>query len=175
MLTQDNHKHRPQVRVGLERRQCCIRWDQKGIEYIELLKPSEKVNTIRYRLQMINLNHALTEMWPEWARRQEKSDSNARQLSIKRNESGQRHHFYICLGTLAPPAVLTTLILFWLLPLVFIDFLRTLNETLQQLQICRKMSWWMDHFKKCKVFPWRHHNLPDRWTKCVASDGAYFE
>ena len=37
--------------------------------YHELLKPGETVNTNRYRQQMINLNHALIEKRPEWARR----------------------------------------------------------------------------------------------------------
>ena len=37
--------------------------------YFELLKPGETVNTERYRQQIINLNHALIEKRPEWARR----------------------------------------------------------------------------------------------------------
>ena len=47
----------------------CVWWDQKGVVYHELLKPGETVNTNRYRQQMINLNHALIEKRPEWARR----------------------------------------------------------------------------------------------------------
>ena len=43
--------------------------DQKGAVYHELLKPGETVNTNRYRQQMINLNQALIEKRPEWARR----------------------------------------------------------------------------------------------------------
>ena len=42
---------------------------QCGVVYFELLKPSETVNTDRYRQQIINLNHALIENRPEWARR----------------------------------------------------------------------------------------------------------
>jgi len=37
--------------------------------YYEPLKPDEAVNAQRYRQQMINLNHALIEIRPEWARR----------------------------------------------------------------------------------------------------------
>ena len=37
--------------------------------YFELLKPGETVNADRYRQQIINLNHALIEKWPESARR----------------------------------------------------------------------------------------------------------
>ncbi|KAL6254101.1 hypothetical protein P5V15_014721 [Pogonomyrmex californicus] len=47
----------------------CVWWDQSGIVYYELLKPGETVNTQRYRQQVINLNHALIERRPEWARR----------------------------------------------------------------------------------------------------------
>ena len=37
--------------------------------YHELLKPGETLSTVRYRQQMVNLNHALIEMRPEWATR----------------------------------------------------------------------------------------------------------
>ena len=47
----------------------CIRWDQCGVVYFELLKSGETVNTDCYRQQIINLNHALIEKRPEWARR----------------------------------------------------------------------------------------------------------
>ena len=47
----------------------CVWWDQKGVVYHEFLKPGETVNTDCYRQQMINLNHALIEKRPEWARR----------------------------------------------------------------------------------------------------------
>ena len=42
---------------------------EKGLLYYELLKPGETVNAGRYRQQLINLNHALIEKRPEWARR----------------------------------------------------------------------------------------------------------
>ena len=47
----------------------CVWWDQKGVVYHELRKTGETVNSDRYRQQMINLNHALIEKRPEWARR----------------------------------------------------------------------------------------------------------
>ena len=47
----------------------CVWWDQCGVVYFDLLKPGETVNTDRYRQQIINLNHALIEKRPEWARR----------------------------------------------------------------------------------------------------------
>ena len=45
----------------------CIWWDQKGVVYHKLLEPGETINTIFYYQQMMNLNHALIEKWPEWA------------------------------------------------------------------------------------------------------------
>ena len=51
------------------KRILCVWWDQCGVMYFELLKPGETVNTDRYRQQIINLNHALIEKRPEWARR----------------------------------------------------------------------------------------------------------
>ena len=45
-------------------------WDQKGVIYYELLKPSETVNTNRYQQQMIDLHRALQEKRPDYRRRQ---------------------------------------------------------------------------------------------------------
>ena len=42
---------------------------EKGLLYYELLKPGETVDAGRFRQQLINLNHALIEKRPEWARR----------------------------------------------------------------------------------------------------------
>lgn len=50
----------------------CIWWDMKGVLYYEMLKPGETVTSERYRQQIINLNHALIEKRPEWARRKVK-------------------------------------------------------------------------------------------------------
>ena len=50
----------------------CVWWDQSGIVYCKLLEPGKTINAQRYHQQMINLNHALIEKQPEWAKRQEK-------------------------------------------------------------------------------------------------------
>ena len=57
-----------------------------------------------------------------------KSDFAAWQRPMTYSESGQRHHFWTWLGTLAPPIVLTRLDRFGL-PLVFIDVSRTFHKT----------------------------------------------
>jgi Transposase. len=47
----------------------CIRWDQSGIVYYELLEPGKTVNAQHNHQQMINFNHALIEKRAEWAKR----------------------------------------------------------------------------------------------------------
>ena len=52
-----------------------VRNEERGtwnVIYYELLKPGEKVNTERYRQQMIDLNQALREKRPEYQKRQHK-------------------------------------------------------------------------------------------------------
>ena len=50
----------------------CVWWDQKGVVYYELLKPSETVNTKRYQQQLIDLNRSLLKKRPEYQKRQHK-------------------------------------------------------------------------------------------------------
>lgn len=59
-LIRGNHHHLQHV--------LCVWWDYKSAVYHELLKPGDTVNANRYRQQMINLNHALIEKRPEWAK-----------------------------------------------------------------------------------------------------------
>ena len=49
----------------------CIWWDQKGVLYYELLKPSETINGERYQTQLIRLKRAIAEKRPEYATRYE--------------------------------------------------------------------------------------------------------
>ena len=50
----------------------CIWWDQKGVIYYEMLKPSETMTGERYRSQLIRLKRALKEKRSEWADRHDK-------------------------------------------------------------------------------------------------------
>lgn len=50
----------------------CIWWDEKGVIYHELLKPSETITGDRYRLQLIRLNRVLKEKRSEWDNRHNK-------------------------------------------------------------------------------------------------------
>ena len=49
----------------------CI-WDQKGLVYYELLKPSDSITGDRYRLQLIRLSCALREKRLEYKQRHDK-------------------------------------------------------------------------------------------------------
>ena len=84
----------------------CVWWDQCGVVYFELLKPGETVNTDRCRQQIINLNHALIEKRPEWARRHVKvilQHDNA----PSHTASSEEHIKSIELGNIIAPAVLS--------------------------------------------------------------------
>ena len=49
----------------------CVRWDQEGVIYYELLKPGETVNAHRYQ-QLIKLHRALREKRPHYRKRHDK-------------------------------------------------------------------------------------------------------
>ena len=49
----------------------CVRRDQKGVLYYELLKPGETINGERYRTQLIRLKRAVAKKRPEYATRHE--------------------------------------------------------------------------------------------------------
>ena len=83
----------------------CVWWDQSGIVYYELLELSKTVNAQHYHQQMINLNHALIEKRPEWAKRHGKVillHDNA-PSHIK---TGERHLEITCMGHPSGPAVI---------------------------------------------------------------------
>ncbi|KAL6264203.1 hypothetical protein P5V15_004285 [Pogonomyrmex californicus] len=82
----------------------CVWWDQSGIVYYELFKPGETVNTQRYRQQMINLNHALIERRPEWARRHGKVI--LLQCAVSHSKTSERHLEIAWMGHPSAPAVL---------------------------------------------------------------------
>lgn len=152
----------------------CVWWDQKGVVYHELLKPGETVNTNRYRQQMINLNNALIEKRPEWARRHGKV--------ILLHDNAPAHK--------AKPVQETIKALGWeLLPHppyspdlapsdyhLFSSMGHALAE--QQLDSYEEVENWVSDWfaSKDEHFYWRGiHKLPERWSKCVESNGQYFE
>lgn len=152
----------------------CVWWDQKGVVYYELLKPGETVNTDRYRQQMINLSHALIEKRPEWAHRHAKV--------ILQHDNAPAHSARLSKETISS--------LGWeLLPHppyspdlapsdyhLFSSMGHSLAE--QHFNNFEDVRKWLDEWisNKDEAFFWNGiHKLPERWTKCVESEGQYFE
>ncbi|KAM8715776.1 hypothetical protein ACLKA7_002770 [Drosophila subpalustris] len=62
----------PRTNIHAAKVMLCIWWDQVGVIYYELLKPSESITGDRYRLQLMRLSQALREKRPQYAERHEK-------------------------------------------------------------------------------------------------------
>ncbi len=62
----------PRPNIHAAKVMLCIWWDQVGVIYYELLKPSETITGDRYRLQLMRLSRALREKRPQYAERHEK-------------------------------------------------------------------------------------------------------
>ena len=65
------------------------------------------VNAGRYRQQLINLNHALIEKRPEWARRQGRVKYAPRQRFVTHRQIDERNHQSARMGGPTPPALLS--------------------------------------------------------------------
>ena len=50
----------------------CIWWDQLGVVYYELLKPTETITGDRYRTQLMRLSRALKDKLPQYNERHDK-------------------------------------------------------------------------------------------------------
>lgn len=129
---------------------------------------------MRYRQQLINLNHALIEKRPQWARR------HGRVILLHDNASSNT----------AKSTKETIKALEWealphppyspdLAPSDYHLF-RSMAHGLadQHFANYEEVAKWLESWlaSKGEKFYWEGiHNLPDRWSKCVESDGAYFE
>lgn len=152
----------------------CVFWDQAGIIYYELLQPGETVNSDRYREQLIELNRKVKANRPEYDARQHKP--------IFLDDNAPPHR--------GRPAKETIELLEWdqlphaayspdLAPCdyhLFASMGHALAE--HHFNSHQEVKNWLDSWFAAKPaeFFWRGiHKLPERWTKCVASEGAYFE
>lgn len=144
------------------------------VVYHELLKPGETVNTIRYREQMVNLKRALDEKRPEWASRHAKV--------ILQHDNAPSHTAKLVRDTISTFG--------WeLLPhppyspdLAPSDYhlFSSMSHALSMktFENYEDVGKWLGDWtaSKDKHFFWKGiHELPERWKKCVASDGTYFE
>ena len=148
--------------------------DQKGVIYYELLKPGETVNIERYRQQMIDLNQALLEKRPEYQKRQHKVillHDNAPSRTAKPVKETIEAFSWEILSHAAysPDLAPSDYYLFALMGHALSDQHFTSYENVRK---------WLDDWfaSRERQFFWRGiHQLPDRWEKCIASDGQYFE
>jgi len=171
------------VNAGLiDLKMAILAWQTKNVEnhlknlmmLNEFLKPGETVNTDRYKQQLINLNRVLLEKRPEYQRRQHKV--------IFLHDNAPAH-------TAKPVKKLLSAMSWEVLShaayssdLALSDFhlFRSMAHGLakQQFKTYEEVKIWLDSWfssKEEKFFWDGIHNLPKRWEKCVASDGAYFE
>ena len=152
----------------------CVFWDQRGVIWYDLLKAGQTVTGERYQQQLAELNRVLLQKRPEYQQRQHKVillDDNApshrtratRELVESYNWESLTHAAYS--PDLAPSDFH-----------LFSSMGHALAE--QRFTSYEDVKKWLDDWfgSKDHQFYWRGiHKLPERWEKCVASDGDYFE
>lgn len=152
----------------------CVWWDQKGVIYYELLKPRETVNTERYQQQMINLNQALLQKRPIYQERRHKVillHDNAPSHSAKRTKETIQAFGWEILphAAYSPDLAPSDYYLFASMGHALAEQRFTSYEDVRKW-----LSAWFD--SKEEEFFWRGiHKLPERWEKCVDTEGQYFE
>ena len=152
----------------------CVWWDQKGVIYYELLKPGKTVNTERYRQQMIDLNQAFREKRPEYQKRQHKVillHDNAPSHTAKLIKETIKAFSWEILSHVAYSPYLAPSDYYF-----FASMGHALSD--QHFTSYENVRKWLDDWfaSKERQFFWPGiHQLPDRWEKCIASDGQYFE
>ena len=140
----------------------------------ELLKPGETVNTERYRQRMIDLNRALREKRPEYRKRQHKVillRDNAPSHTAKPVEETIEAFSWEILSHAAYSPELAPFDYY-----LFASMGHALSD--QRFTFYENVRKCLDDWfaSKERQFSWRGiHQLPDRWEKCIASDGQYFE
>ena len=145
-----------------------------NVIYYELLKPGETVNTERYRQQMIDLNQALREKRPEYQKRQQKvillHDNAPSHTAKPVKETIEAFSWEILSHTAySPDLAPSDYYLFASMGHALSDQHFTSYENVRKC-----LDGWFA--SKERQFSWRGiHQLPDRWEKCIASDGQYFE
>lgn len=152
----------------------CVFWDQRGMIWYELLKPGETIDGACYQRQLADLNSAIQQKRPEYADRRHKViflDDNpplrrtraTRELVESYDWEPLVHAAYS--PDLAPSDYH-----------LFSSMGHALSE--QRFNSHEEAKKWIDDWFAAKdgQFFWRGiHKLPERWEKCVDSDGYYFE
>lgn len=152
----------------------CIWWDQSGVIYYELLKPGETVDAHRYHQQLIKLNQAISRNRPEYADRHEgiifqHDNAPAHKSRLVQTYLGRLNWEILPHPPYSPDLAPSDYHLFASMGHALKEKHFTSYEDVQK---------WLDDwfaFQETNFF-WRGiHHLPERWEKCVAHDGKYFE
>lgn len=152
----------------------CIWWDQLGVVYYELLQPSERITGEVYRRQLMRLSRALREKRPQYADRHDKV--------ILQHDNARPH-------VAAPVKTYLETLKWEVLPhppyspdLAPSDYylFRSMAHGLagQHFSNYEEVKKWIDSWiadKQVEFFRKGIRELPEKWGKCVASDGQYFE
>ena len=152
----------------------CVWWDQKRIIYYECLKPGETVNAHRYHQQLIKLNQAVHQCRPEYFERHERiillhDNAPAHASIMVRNYLDALNWELLPHPPYSPDLAPSDYHLF-----------ASMGHALSEQHFANYedvKNWLKEWFdSKLEKFFWDGiHNLPERWAKCVASEGNYFE
>lgn len=152
----------------------CVWWDSDGIIYYELLKPGETVNAERYQQQMTDLYDAVAAKRPKYA------DHHHSLILLHDNAPAHscldvRNYVHSLGWELLPHAAYSP----DLAPSDYHLFLSMSSALAEQhFNSFDEIKIWLAEWfeSKDRSFYWRGiHKLQERWEKCIASDGAYFE
>jgi len=152
----------------------CV-WDQEGVIFYELLKPGEIINAHRYYQQLIKLHRALREKRPHYRKRHNKliflyDNAPSHTSTIVQNFLETLNSALGSVGT--PSRLLQT----WHL-LTITCFRRGPRAHWAAFRFLRRSeNGLMSGASKDEKFFWCGiHKLPERWEKCIVSEGKYFE
>ena len=150
----------------------CIWWDQLGVVYYELLKPTETITGDLYRTQLMRLSRALKDKRPQYNERHDK-------VILQHNNA--RPHVAKVIKTYLETLkweVLPHPPYSWDVASSDYHLFRSMAHGLAN-QVFRSYEEvkWIDSWiasKDDQFFRRGIRTLPERWEK-VASDGQYFE
>lgn len=143
----------PKRNIHTSKIMLYIWWDQRGVVYYELLKPSETITSDRYRLRLIGLNQTLKEKRPEWNNRHYKLillHDNARPHVAKPVKKYLKKWSGITgSGVEFSPTTRSHLTLLRF-PFVSVHTVSPFWRAIQFLWRYQKMALWIDYFKRTR-------------------------
>lgn len=155
----------------------CIFWDQKGVLFWNLLKPSQTVNAEVYTHQLQELSRILPVIRPEWEKRWE----NGKHVILLHDNAPShtsklvQDKIHELKWKLLPHAPYSP----DLAPSDYHLFTSMANDLLEcHFKDFEEVQNWVSHWiaeKDEEFFKRGIRKLPERWQRCITSDGEYFE